>query len=71
MNEDPLERDPQRVLEDVKEGWVSAESARSDYGMVVRGSGAGGVGTPNRGVALPRGNPHFSQHDERVATLAK
>jgi N-methylhydantoinase B len=33
---DPLERDPDRVLEDVIEGYVSVERARKDYGVVIR-----------------------------------
>ena len=32
---DPLERDPQRVLEDVVNGYVSLESAQRDYGVVI------------------------------------
>lgn len=32
---DPLERDPQQVLEDVLDGYVSLEKARSDYGVVI------------------------------------
>ena len=32
---DPLERDPERVLEDVRDGKVTVESARRDYGVVV------------------------------------
>ncbi|MCY3945393.1 MAG: hydantoinase B/oxoprolinase family protein [Anaerolineaceae bacterium] len=32
---DPLERDPQRVLEDVVNEYVSLESARRDYGVVI------------------------------------
>jgi N-methylhydantoinase B len=33
----PLDRDPQQVLADVRSGYVSAESAERDYGVVVRG----------------------------------
>ena len=33
---DPLERDPAAVLEDVKDGYVSIDGARRDYGVVVR-----------------------------------
>lgn len=33
---DPLERDPEAVLEDVIDGYVSVERARRDYGVVVR-----------------------------------
>jgi N-methylhydantoinase B len=32
---DPLERDPTAVLEDVRDGYVSIEGARRDYGVVV------------------------------------
>ena len=31
----PLERDPQRVLDDVRDGYVSERSAREDYGVVI------------------------------------
>jgi N-methylhydantoinase B len=37
---DPLERDPQRVLEDVLDDYVSVEAARSEYGVVIAGTGA-------------------------------
>ena len=33
---DPLERDPERVLNDVIDEYVSMEGARADYGVVVR-----------------------------------
>lgn len=32
---DPLERDPQAVLSDVLYGYVSAEAARAEYGVVI------------------------------------
>jgi N-methylhydantoinase B len=35
---DPLERDPERVCEDVLDEYVSAASAREDYGVVLTGS---------------------------------
>ncbi len=34
----PLERNPQRVLEDVRQGRVSVEAARNLYGVVIDGS---------------------------------
>ncbi|MEW6374876.1 MAG: hydantoinase B/oxoprolinase family protein [Thermodesulfobacteriota bacterium] len=34
-NGNPLERDPEMVLSDVMEGYVSLESAREDYGVVI------------------------------------
>ncbi|MEK7387593.1 MAG: hydantoinase B/oxoprolinase family protein, partial [candidate division NC10 bacterium] len=37
---DPLERDPQRVLEDVLDDYVSVEAARREYGVALAGSGA-------------------------------
>ena len=32
---DPLERDPERVLRDARDGVVSAEAAREHYGVVL------------------------------------
>src|SRR5204863_9480267 len=32
---DPLEREPQRVIEDIKDDYVSIERAAKDYGVVV------------------------------------
>ncbi|HLE44069.1 MAG TPA: hydantoinase B/oxoprolinase family protein, partial [Methylomirabilota bacterium] len=36
---DPLEREEERVLEDVLDGKVSAEAARRDYGVVLDAAG--------------------------------
>ena len=35
----PLERDPEAVLNDVLDGYVSLEAARRDYGVVLEGGG--------------------------------
>jgi N-methylhydantoinase B len=35
---DPLERDPQAVLDDVLDEYVSVEGASRDYGVVLNGS---------------------------------
>ena len=35
----PLERDPARVLDDVRSGYVSLEAARRDYGVSIRQNG--------------------------------
>jgi N-methylhydantoinase B len=35
---DPFQRDPARVLADVREGYVSVEAARRDYGVAVDSS---------------------------------
>jgi len=37
---DPLTRDPERVKRDVRDGYVSIEGARRDYGVVVTGDPA-------------------------------
>ncbi len=37
---DPLDREPAAVARDVAERWVSAERARSDYGVALTGDGA-------------------------------
>jgi len=34
---DPLERDPARVLQDVRNEFVSEQAAREDYGVVIAG----------------------------------
>jgi N-methylhydantoinase B len=36
---DPLARDPERVLADVREGVVSKEAAERDYGVVLKPAG--------------------------------
>ena len=36
---DPLERDPRRVLEDVLDDYVSIEAARTEYGVMIAGTG--------------------------------
>ncbi len=35
---DPLDRDPDAVLEDVWDEYVSIEAARDEYGVVITGS---------------------------------
>jgi N-methylhydantoinase B len=42
---DPLERDPLMVLRDVREGFVPIESARDEYGVIVK-SDLSGVDEP-------------------------
>ena len=41
---DPLKRDPERVARDVRLGYVTSASARSEYGVVVAEDGAVDVG---------------------------
>jgi N-methylhydantoinase B/oxoprolinase/acetone carboxylase alpha subunit len=36
---DPFMRDPQTVLTDVRNGWVSVDAARTEYGVVLADTG--------------------------------
>jgi N-methylhydantoinase B len=36
---DPLERNPEHVLADVRSGYVSLEAARRDYGVIIHQQG--------------------------------
>jgi N-methylhydantoinase B len=45
---DPLARDPARVRDDVADGFVSADAARSDYGVVLLASGLVDEATTSR-----------------------
>jgi N-methylhydantoinase B len=49
---DPFERDPESVLNDVVNGYVSLEAAERDYGVVISSSKR-----PDEQISLPR---HFS-----------
>lgn len=42
---DPLLRDPAAVLDDVLDGFVSAESARAQYGVVLSGAAVDAAAT--------------------------
>lgn len=48
----PLERDPNQVLEDVLDGYVSKESAYEDYGVVIKGNEIDDVATRERRATL-------------------
>ena len=45
---DPLERDPEAVLEDLREGYISGESAMDVYGVVIEGGVVDDSGTQER-----------------------
>jgi N-methylhydantoinase B len=49
---DPLEREPERVLTDVREGSLTIERARDVYGVVVRGSDVDAAATSAHRRAL-------------------
>jgi N-methylhydantoinase B len=40
---DPLERDPARVLDDIRDGMVSLDAAKQEYGVVAIANGHGGL----------------------------
>jgi N-methylhydantoinase B len=58
---DPFEREPEAVLEDVLNGYVSIEAAKRDYGVVVLSTKR-----PDEQVSLPR---HFSVDHAATAEL--
>jgi len=58
---DPLTRDPERVLSDVVEGYVSLEAAEREYGVAIAY-----LGRPDQLVRLPR---HFAIDREKTARL--
>ena len=57
----PFERDPQAVLDDVVNGYVSLEAARREYGVVIHSSKRA-----DEQVSLPR---HFSIDESATAKL--
>lgn len=63
---DPLTRRPALVLEDVREGYVSVDAARRDYGVVVSRGDAGWSVDAEATAALraePSGSPSTPQQD--------
>ena len=40
---EPLEREPMRVIDDIRDGFVSVEMAKSEYGVVAKLNGKGGL----------------------------
>jgi N-methylhydantoinase B len=59
---DPLDRDPAEVAKDVRDGKVSADGARDDYGVVLTGGGnepepePGSIPEPEPGPGPERGS---------------
>jgi N-methylhydantoinase B len=51
---DPLEREPELVLHDVREGWVSRDRARDVYGVVVEPTGDGELRVDEEATARRR-----------------
>ena len=55
---DPLERDPQKVLDDVLDGFITVDHARDDYGVVLDevDDGYGWALNPEATTGTARGN---------------
>jgi N-methylhydantoinase B len=65
---DPLERDPERVLDDVLDGYVSVERALADYGVVIAGETVDPVATEHERAAIRGARGGWLQEDaEQVA----
>jgi N-methylhydantoinase B len=60
---DPLQRDPAKVLLDVRRGYVSVEKAREDYGVVITNGAVDAAATAvlrkARMAEQPRGEPEI------------
>jgi N-methylhydantoinase B len=60
---DPLQRDPAKVALDVRRGYVSAEKAREDYGVVITNGAVDAAATAvlrkARMAEQPRGEPEI------------
>lgn len=67
----PLDREPERVLLDVRRGYVSSAAAERDYGVVVRDGGLDAAATATLRAALRAARPatgaHFDFGPEREA----
>jgi N-methylhydantoinase B len=71
---DPLERDSTLVLRDVRNGFLSSERARDDYGVVLRGEGVDEAATAALRAALGQARPGpapFLFGPERLAYEAR
>ena len=56
----PLERDPERVLEDARQGYVSMERARADYGVATLRLPEGPILDPDETGRLRENSPKKS-----------
>jgi N-methylhydantoinase B len=64
----PLEREPERVLEDVRRGFVSIEKAKEEYGVVIRDgrADAEATATLRAQMAGARGHDDFGFNPARI-----
>jgi N-methylhydantoinase B len=65
----PLDREPERVLQDVIRGYVSAVAAESEYGVVIRQGKVDAAATERRRAEMRPHEPndHFHFGPEREA----
>jgi N-methylhydantoinase B len=63
---DPLEREPERVLEDVRRGFVSVEAAREEYGVVIRDGAVAADETNALRAQRPRSGNGFGFNEARI-----
>lgn len=71
---DPLKRDPTLVLRDFRNGFVTLERAREDYGVVIQDDEVDENATVTLRSALSQKRPHLAQFvfgDERSAYEAR
>ena len=61
----PFERDPEAVLSDMLDGYISAEQAETDYGVVIRGKALGRGG--DRRASGERGRDEIATDGFRCA----
>jgi len=64
-----LEREPERVLADVRRGFVSVEKAKEEYGVVIQGDAVNAAATDalRKTLATERPRTGFGFNPERVA----
>ncbi|MFD0853007.1 hydantoinase B/oxoprolinase family protein, partial [Actinomadura adrarensis] len=69
---DPLNRDPSRVVADVRDGKVSPEGAREDYGVVITGDSYDKEATEalRQSMRAERGEPPFFDRGPGYPTLS-
>lgn len=63
---DPLQREPERVARDVARGYVSAEAARRDYGVVLVAEGVDVQATLDLRASMVPHRAHFHFGPERT-----
>jgi N-methylhydantoinase B len=68
---DPIARDPQGVLRDVRWGKVSATAARADYGVVIDGDLVDEAATRRERAAIAAGRARHAPYFDRGAGYAR